>query len=94
MQKCASGVCTGLGNSCWDWGWCLFGLATGVACAWCGRSAPRTLREHLIGNNNPVKLMDYIGALEGTFGKEAIKEFLFCSRRRARHPRQCQVLGG
>ena len=29
-----------------------------------------------IGNSNPVKLMDYIGAIETALGKKAIKEFL------------------
>lgn len=94
MQKCASSACMGLGNFSWDWRWCcLFGLALwrGVRPVWPVRA---TLREHLIiGNNNPVNLMDYIDALEGAFGKEAIKEFLFCSRRRARHPRQRRGLG-
>ncbi|WP_421620842.1 NAD-dependent epimerase [Alkalilimnicola ehrlichii] len=33
-------------------------------------------RVYNIGNNNPVNLMDYIGALEEALGKEAIKEFL------------------
>ena len=33
-------------------------------------------RVYNIGNNNPVNLMDYIGALEDALGKEAIKEFL------------------
>jgi len=29
-----------------------------------------------IGNSNPVKLMDYIGAIENALGKKAIKEYL------------------
>jgi UDP-glucuronate 4-epimerase len=29
-----------------------------------------------IGNNNPVKLLDYISAIESELGIEAIKEFL------------------
>ncbi len=33
-------------------------------------------RVYNIGNNNPVELMDYIGALEKALGKQAIKELL------------------
>jgi UDP-glucuronate 4-epimerase len=33
-------------------------------------------RVYNIGNNRPVNLMDYIGALENALGKEANKEFL------------------
>jgi UDP-glucuronate 4-epimerase len=29
-----------------------------------------------IGNNSPVELMDYIGALEAALGREAVKNFL------------------
>ena len=37
-------------------------------------SAP--YRVYNIGNSSPVKLMDYVQAMETAFGKEAIKEFL------------------
>lgn len=33
-------------------------------------------RVYNIGNNNPVKLMDFIGAIEKAVGKEAIKNFM------------------
>ncbi len=33
-------------------------------------------RVYNIGNNRPVNLMDYIGALENALGKKANKEFL------------------
>jgi UDP-glucuronate 4-epimerase len=33
-------------------------------------------RVYNIGNNRPINLMDYIGALEKALGEEAIKEFL------------------
>lgn len=37
-------------------------------------SAP--YRVYNIGNSSPVKLMDYVQAMENAFGKEAIKEYL------------------
>jgi len=40
----------------------------------CTSKAP--WRVYNIGNNKPVNLMDYIGALEKALGKEAKKEFL------------------
>lgn len=85
MQERASSARMGLGYACWD---VRSGHWHGVRPVWTVRA---TLQEHLIiGNNNPVN----IGALEEAFGKEAIKEFLLCSRRRARHLRQRRGLGG
>ena len=39
-------------------------------------SSPAPYRLYNIGNQNPVKLMDFIGAIEEALGKKAIKEFL------------------
>jgi len=49
--------------------------------AWSGDSpdpgsSPSAYRVFNIGNNNPVELMDFIGALEKKLGREALKEFL------------------
>jgi len=41
-----------------------------------GIAAKAPYRIFNIGNSQPEKLMDFIGALEGALGKEAIKEFL------------------
>lgn len=41
-----------------------------------GIAAKAPYRIFNIGNSHPEKLMDFIGALEGALGKEAIKEFL------------------
>ena len=39
-------------------------------------SSPAPYRLYNIGNHNPVKLMDFIGAIEEALGKKAIMEFL------------------
>ena len=39
-------------------------------------SSPAPYRIYNIGNNNPVKLMDFIGAIETALGREAQKEML------------------
>ncbi len=40
----------------------------------CSRTAP--YKVYNIGNSSPVQLMEYIGAIENSLGKTAIKEFL------------------
>ena len=39
-------------------------------------TSPAPYRLYNIGNNNPVKLMDFIGAIEAALGREAEKEML------------------
>jgi UDP-glucuronate 4-epimerase len=39
-------------------------------------TSPAPYRVFNIGNNNPVKLLDFIGAIETALGKEAVKEML------------------
>ncbi len=39
-------------------------------------TSPAPYRIYNIGNNNPVKLMDFIGAIEAALGREAEKEML------------------
>ena len=39
-------------------------------------SSPGPYRLYNIGNNNPVQLMDFIGAIESALGKEAKKKFM------------------
>jgi UDP-glucuronate 4-epimerase len=39
-------------------------------------TSPAPYRLYNIGNNNPVKLLDFIAAIEQALGKDAIKELL------------------
>lgn len=39
-------------------------------------SSPSPYRIYNIGNSNPIKLMDYIHAIEKSLGKKAVKDFL------------------